>query len=63
MTVEKRKDFIIRTHTNYEKTILTFSEQRIMKLPAPMDDCSSREQLMTLMMNAAKMTKITNALD
>jgi hypothetical protein len=34
-----------------------------MKLPAPMDDCSSREQLMTLMMNAAKMTKITNAFD
>jgi hypothetical protein len=26
MTVEKRKDCVIRTHTNYEKTILTFYE-------------------------------------
>jgi hypothetical protein len=26
MTVDKRKDCIIRTYTNYEKTILTFSE-------------------------------------
>jgi hypothetical protein len=37
MTVDERKDCIIRANTNYEKTILTFSERRIMKLPAPMD--------------------------
>jgi Trp operon repressor len=36
MTVDERKDCIIRTHTNSEKTRLTFSERRIKKLPAPM---------------------------